>query len=153
MLRLRSWDELEDKKVNRREIETLRVAQDFQRTGEVSKKDLSLAHDSTPAVNKINSEIQIKGGNMVNVVRQALERRLQPPEGGREELFLSGAETSAAMIASDFLLQELDRIASSSGTDMAQKELFAAPHSQMDAETAAIFGGGSMAPNVEKFAW
>ncbi len=153
MLRLRSWDELEDKKVNRREIEALRVAQDFQRTGEVSKKDLSLSHDSTPAVNKINSEIQIKGGNMVNVIRQALERRLQQPEGGRQDLFLSGAETSAAMIASDFLLQELERIAASSSTDAAGKKLFATPQSQMDAETAAIFGGGSMAPNVEKFAW
>jgi len=114
MLRLRSWDELEDKKVNRREFEALRVAQEFQSTGEVSKKDLSLVHDTIPAVNKINSEIQSKGANMVNVVRQALQRRLLQQQGSTEEGFLTGAETSAVMIASDFLIQELESIAASS---------------------------------------
>ena len=62
-------------------------------------------------------------------------------------LFLSGVETSAAMIASDFLIQELDRIAAS--TSRSEEEVALVP--QMDDETAAIFGGGSM--GVDKFAW
>eukprot|EP00590_Aulacoseira_subarctica_P003298 CAMPEP_0172425742 /NCGR_PEP_ID=MMETSP1064-20121228/33812_1 /TAXON_ID=202472 /ORGANISM="Aulacoseira subarctica , Strain CCAP 1002/5" /LENGTH=501 /DNA_ID=CAMNT_0013168899 /DNA_START=139 /DNA_END=1644 /DNA_ORIENTATION=+ len=144
MLRLRSWEDLEDKKVNRRDFEALRVAQDFQRTGEVAASDISLQLDTTPAVNNINSKIQIEGGDMVKVIRQALERRLATEDG----CFLSGAETSAAMIASDFLIQELDRIAAS--TSRSEEEV-ALP--QMDDETAAIFGGGSMGSNVDKFAW
>jgi thiamine monophosphate kinase len=51
---------------------------------------------------------------MVNVVRQALQRRLLQQQGSTEEGFLTGAETSAVMIASDFLIQELESIAASS---------------------------------------
>jgi len=147
MLRLRSWDDLEDKKVNRREVEALRVAQDFQRTGTVAKKDTSLEYDSTPAVNKINRD-QIDGGDMVNVIRQALERRLGKGEEGGDARFLSGAETSAVMIASDFLVQELDRIASGNVGEMNFESI-----PEIDAETAAVFGSGTMGPNVDKYSW
>lgn len=108
MLRTRDWEEIEDVKVDRRDMEALRVAQDFQRTGVVKEEDVSFEFDSTPAANRVD-QAQIEGGNMVNVVMQALEKRLM---GGEDKgvLQLSGAETSAAMMASDFLLDHLDKM-------------------------------------------
>lgn len=111
MLRLRDWGDIADVKVNRREMEALRVAQDYQQTGVVKQEDMSLAYDATPAVNKVDGS-QIEQGDLVNVVAQALEKRLgkkHDGEGGRITR-LSGPETSAAIMASDFLIAELDKV-------------------------------------------
>ena len=87
MLRLRDWTDIADEKVNRREMEALRVAQDMQGGGsggsgggvEMSSSsdgdDNSVAYDNTPAANKVDRS-QIEGGNIINVVVQALEKRL-----------------------------------------------------------------------------
>jgi len=108
MLRLRDWGEIADLKVDRKDMEALRVAQDLQSTGEVAEVDTSVMYDSTPAANKVDRE-QIDGGNILNVVLQAMEKRLTGGENGGVTQ-LSGAETSAAMMASDFLLEYLDEL-------------------------------------------
>ena len=105
MLRKRDWQDIADVKINRGDHEALRVAKDFQQTGKFDEKDLSFEHDATPAVNKVDRS-QIDGGDMVNVVFDALERRLKKGK-------LTGVETSATMMAADFLLKELDSIAKS----------------------------------------
>ncbi|GAX13046.1 hypothetical protein FisN_2Hh528 [Fistulifera solaris] len=110
MLRLRDWSEIADLKVNRREYDALKIAQDFQETGKVRDSDISLVHDSTPAASKVDRN-QVEQGNLVNVMMQALEKRLGM--NGQEATKLSGPETSATALAADFLLQELDRIANS----------------------------------------
>jgi hypothetical protein len=51
---------------------------------------------------------QIEKGNLINVICQALEKQLG--RSGGSVTRLSGPETSATIMASDFLLQELDRI-------------------------------------------
>ena len=111
MLRLRDWSEIADVKVDRKEMEALRVAREFQETGVVSAKDTSLVHDATPAANKVD-EKQIEQGNLVNVITQAIEKRVGKDTGSASRL--SGPETSAAVMATDFLIAELNRIASSS---------------------------------------
>lgn len=108
MLRLRDWSDIADVKVNRREMEALRVAQDFQQTGVILKEDTSFLNDATPATNKVD-ENQVEQGNLVNVVGEALEKRLGSALGS-EIVRLSGPQTSAAIMASDFLLAELERI-------------------------------------------
>jgi len=110
MLRLRDWSEIADLKVDRKDMEALRVAQDLQSTGVVADVDKSVMFDSTPAANKVDRQ-QIEGGNIVNVVLQALEKRLTGGADGASTP-LSGAETSAAMMASDFLLEHLDELES-----------------------------------------
>jgi hypothetical protein len=107
MLRLRDWTEIADVKVNRREMEALRVAQDFQDTGVLKVEDQSFMNDAMPAANKVDGQ-QIEQGNLVNVIKQAIEKRLGTNSGGVERL--TGPETSATIMASDFLLNELDRI-------------------------------------------
>jgi hypothetical protein len=109
MLRLRDWSEVEGMKVDRKDMEALRVARDLQVEGAVRDEDTSFMYDSTPAANKVDRS-QIDGGNMVNVIRQALEMRLGKTAGNNEVKPLDGAQTSAAMMASDFLLEELRRI-------------------------------------------
>jgi hypothetical protein len=109
MLRLRDWTDIEEIKVNRREIDALQIARDFQETGTVKKEDVSLEHDNTPAANKVDRR-HVEGGNLVNVLTQALEKRLGV-SGAGEIAPLSGPETSATAMAVDFLLQELDAIA------------------------------------------
>ncbi|KAL9184923.1 hypothetical protein ACHAXT_002700 [Thalassiosira profunda] len=112
MLRLRDWSDIEGMKVDRKDMEALRVANDLQVEGAVKEEDTSFAFDSTPAANKVDRS-QIEGGDMVSVIQQALEVRLgkgaSAAEGPSDRL--NGAQTSAAMMASDFLLEELDRIA------------------------------------------
>ncbi len=108
MLRKRDWSDIADLKVDRKDMEALRVAQDLQSTGVVADEDMSVVYDSTPAANKVD-RAQIEGGNIANVILQALEKRLNGEEGR-----LNGAETSAAMMASDFLLEHLDGLESSS---------------------------------------
>lgn len=107
MLRLRDWTDIADVKVNRREMEALRVAQDYQQTGVVRQEDISLVHDATPAANKVDGS-QIGHGDLVNVVVQALEKRLGK-NGEGSVTRLSGPETSATIMASDFLLAELEK--------------------------------------------
>lgn len=107
MLRLRDWSDVsDDEKVDRREMEALRVAKDLQTTGVVDEGDQSVVKDATPAANRVDRS-QVEGADMVNVVQQALEKRLLS-EGGPQRL--NGAETSAAMMASDFLLERLDEL-------------------------------------------
>ena len=65
-------------------------------------EDTSFAFDSTPAANKVD-KTEIEGGDMVNVIQQALEIRL-------DKSILNGGQTSAALMASDFLLEELESI-------------------------------------------
>mmetsp|Transcript_6043 Transcript_6043/g.11861 ORF Transcript_6043/g.11861 Transcript_6043/m.11861 type:complete len:620 (-) Transcript_6043:137-1996(-) len=108
MLRLREWSDIEGMKVDRKDMEALRVAQDLQVSGAVRDEDISFMYDSTPAANKVDRS-QINAGNMVNVIRDALEIRLGKKDGKIKSL--DGAQTSAAMMASDFLLEELDFIA------------------------------------------
>jgi hypothetical protein len=112
MLRLRDWSDVEGMKVDRRDMEALRVANDLQVDGVVRAEDKSFVYDSTPAANRVDRG-QIDGGDMVNVILQALEIRLGRREdaGGGVVSPLNGAQTSAAMMASDFLLDELERIA------------------------------------------
>jgi hypothetical protein len=110
MLRLRDWTDIAHEKVDRRAMEALRIAQDYQQTGELKPEDTSLAHDSTPAASKVDKK-QIEKGNLINVICQALEKRLG--RSGGSVTRLSGPETSATIMASDFLLQELDTIVES----------------------------------------
>lgn len=113
MLRTRDWAETADFKVDRREIEALRVAQDFQASGVVKKEDSSFANDATPAANKVDGS-QIEQGDLVNVLKQAMNKRLGKGDNGDDIVTcLSGPETSATIMASDFLLKELKKIAKS----------------------------------------
>jgi hypothetical protein len=108
MLRRRDWSAISELRVNRRDMEALRIAQDYKETGEVAEEDRDLVHDATPAANRVDRE-QVEGGDVVKVILQAIDKRL---EGGDEGgvLRLSGPETSAAMMASDFLLQHLNEL-------------------------------------------
>eukprot|EP00542_Grammatophora_oceanica_P019523 CAMPEP_0194036060 /NCGR_PEP_ID=MMETSP0009_2-20130614/8454_1 /TAXON_ID=210454 /ORGANISM="Grammatophora oceanica, Strain CCMP 410" /LENGTH=584 /DNA_ID=CAMNT_0038677663 /DNA_START=108 /DNA_END=1862 /DNA_ORIENTATION=- len=110
MLRLRDWDPIADVKVDRRVMEALRVAQDYQQTGQIRKEDMSFESDATPIANKVN-EAQMQQGNLVNVLKQALEKRLGKADGSGVVAQLSGPETSATAMAADFLLAELEKIA------------------------------------------
>jgi len=131
MLRLRDWDGVSDIKVNRREIEALRIAQDYQETGIVNEEDTSVVYDATPAANKADKG-QLEHGNLVNVLCDALQKRLGINENGKTAAFtqLSGPETSVTIMASDFLIKELISIikkSSSSNTateeEKAEKEI------------------------------
>jgi len=122
MLLTRNWDLLADTKVNRREHDALALARDMQDVVNVNgskamagaglgtsstvdavvQESVGKGLDQNAAVNKVDRS-QIDGGDLVNVLRQALEKRLDG-DG------LSGAETSATMMAGDFLIEELDRI-------------------------------------------
>jgi hypothetical protein len=108
MLRQRDWSPIEDLKVDRKDMEALRVAQDLQSTGVVKDEDMSVMFDSTPAASKVDRQ-QVEGGDIVNVILQALEKRLTGGENGGV-LQLTGAETSAVMMASDFLLENVDNV-------------------------------------------
>eukprot|EP00559_Dactyliosolen_fragilissimus_P002274 CAMPEP_0184859456 /NCGR_PEP_ID=MMETSP0580-20130426/4456_1 /TAXON_ID=1118495 /ORGANISM="Dactyliosolen fragilissimus" /LENGTH=696 /DNA_ID=CAMNT_0027356095 /DNA_START=74 /DNA_END=2164 /DNA_ORIENTATION=- len=124
MLRRRDWTPIADMKVDRKDMEALRVASDLQSTGIVSDEDKSFSQDSTPAANKVDRKSEIEGGNMANVLSQALEKRLGylsvDEDGSNTPQPLSGAETSAAMMASDFLLEHLDQLKEKIATDNAQ---------------------------------
>jgi len=107
MLRLRDWGEIADVKVDRRKMEALRLAQDFQESGVIEHKDASFSDDSIVAANKVEGK-RIEKGNLVNVVREALGKRLGKNNEGKVTV-LSGPETSATIMASDFLLAELKK--------------------------------------------
>jgi len=113
MLRLRDWGEIADVKVDRREMDALRIAQDFQESGVVKQEDISFAADATPAANKVDGK-QVEQGDLMNVVKEAMKKRLGKGDNGDISVTrLSGPETSATIMASDFLLAELDKIADS----------------------------------------
>jgi hypothetical protein len=105
MLRLRDWSALDDFKVNRREVDALKIAQDFQQTGKVRTEDMRFEYDNTPAAQKVDRS-QVEQGNLVRVIQQALEKRLGKT-GNQRVSPLSGPETSATAMAADFLIQEL----------------------------------------------
>jgi Uncharacterized protein conserved in bacteria len=160
MLRLRDWSDIADLKVDRRDMEALRVAQDLQNTGIVAEEDRSIMYDSTPAANKLNRK-QMEGGNIVNVVLQALEKRLMGgQDGGVEQL--SGAETSAAMMASDFLLEYLDDLTNKPQPrkipvnpmaqayfDTEEDEFFQSKVTEEDEGNVLFGGGGIMTGGME----
>jgi hypothetical protein len=102
MLRLRDWTDTVEFKVNRREIDALKIAQDFQATGKISAQDISLRYDNTPAANKVDRR-QVEEGNLVNVLLQALEKRID-----MGTCSLTGPETSATALATDVLITELE---------------------------------------------
>ena len=104
MLRLRDWSPIADLQVNRKETDALKIAEDMK-SGKVQEKDLLLAHDATPAANRV-AEKEVEGANLVKVISQALEKRLG--KNGPVEP-LSGPETSATSMAVDYLVEELDR--------------------------------------------
>lgn len=128
MLRLRDWSEISDLKVNRREMDALKIAQDFQDTGALKVEDISLEHDATPAANKVDRR-QVEEGNLVNVLQQALDKRLGPQK------MLSGPETSASAMAADFLIQELDKIGASGPTESSNDQ---GPPQYLDARQARL---------------
>ena len=106
MLRLRDWTDTSEYKVNRREIDALKIAQDFQATGQIAAEDTSLRHDSTPAANRVDRR-QVEEGNLINVLLQALEKRLD-----KGACTLTGPETSATALATDVLINELEDLIS-----------------------------------------
>ena len=154
MLRLRDWEGVAGKKVDRRDMEALRVADDLQVTGVVKEQDTSFMYDSTPKANKVD-KAQIETGNMVKVIEQALEMRLSAGS-------LDGGKTSATLMASDFLIEELERVSREgpTGTSTARggnviDARYRAALSDIeddlrgdsedgveDAEMAALWGGG-----------
>lgn len=152
MLRLRDWEGVAGKKVDRRDMEALRVADDLQVTGVVKEQDTSFMYDSTPKANKVD-KAQIETGNMVKVIEQALEMRLSAGS-------LDGGKTSATLMASDFLIEELDRVsregptapsASGNVVDVRYRAALSDIEDDLrgdseegveDAEMAALWGGG-----------
>lgn len=120
MLRLRDWSGLEDKKVNRREIDAIKIAQDVQATGKAKDSDTNLANDATPVANRVVDQSQVVDGDLVRVLSQALEKRLGKDDGVPKAL--SGPETSATSMASEYLLQALDQVAESNGGVEAPEE-------------------------------
>lgn len=109
MLRKRDWSASTDYKVNRRESDALKIAQDFQTTGVVDAKDTSMQYDATPAANRVDRR-QVEEGDLVNVLLQALEKRLGKATENTVVVPLSGPETSVAAMAGDALLGRLDAI-------------------------------------------
>jgi hypothetical protein len=149
MLRLRNWDAIADVKVNRRDMEALRVAQDFQQTGVVKAEDMSFAGDATPAVNKVDAK-QVEQGDLVNVIKQALEKRLGMGDEGTMTQ-LTGPETTATIMASDFLLAELDKIVdqgrakpTSAARQFLLDDLSEVSEESSRAEMDVLFGGGGI---------
>jgi hypothetical protein len=132
MLRLRDWSDIAHVKVNRREMEALRVAQDFQKTGVIKQDDTSFAYDSTPAANKVDGH-QVEQGDLVNVVVEGLEKRLGRSSSATISR-LTGPETSATIMASDFLLAELRRI-----YDYDRKQLAEENNSSEDSGSSQLY--------------
>lgn len=124
MLRLRDWDEITDVKVDRRDMEALRVAREYQDSGVLKADDTSFANDATPAAKKVDGK-QIEQGDLVNVLVEALGKRLGKDRVGIATR-LTGPETSATIMASDFLLSELDRVVANGPKTVPQQPLNAA---------------------------
>jgi hypothetical protein len=111
MLRLRDWKDTAAYKVDRKEIDALKIARTYQNTGAVAKEDMDLVHDATPAANKVDRNA-VEQGNLVNVLLQALDKRLGKTSTPKAQL--TGPETSATAMASDVLVESLTKIAMAS---------------------------------------
>ena len=107
MLRLRDWSEIADVKVDRKEMEALRIAHEYQEAGAVTLDDSSFSADLSPSANKVKAS-EIEQGDMVKVLLEALQKRLG--KTGEPRASLNGPETSASAMAIDFLVKELERI-------------------------------------------
>ena len=118
MLRLRDWSDIADVTVNRKEYDALKIAQEYQQTGVVKQQDMSLDHDATPAANKVERS-QVEQGNLVNVLCQALEKRLGKTDENSIQP-LTGPETSAAAMATGFLIQQLEDVGAGGGAAAAE---------------------------------
>ena len=101
MLRNRDWAPLNDVKVNRRDFEALRAAQDLQE-GDVEASEYNLSADTTAAANKGLDKESAKDADMIKVILQALDKRIESGEA------LSGPETGVTLMATDFLIRELE---------------------------------------------
>lgn len=135
MLRLRNWEATAEYSVDRSKIDALQLAQEFQSTGKIAERDLQMAYDNTPAAQKVNNkEAQMEQGNLVNVVLQALEKRLGKEEQSNEVQALSGPETSAAAMASDLLIQRLSAMVPTS-TDNGETKNGAKESTQVSSST------------------
>ena len=111
MLRLRDWSEIADVKVDRKEMEALRIAQEYQEAGAVTLDDSDFSTDLTPSANKVKAS-EVEQGDMVKVLLDALRKRLG--KAGDPRIGLNGPETSASAMAVDFLMKELEIIESGS---------------------------------------
>ena len=107
MLRLRDWSEIADVKVDRKEMEALRIAQEYQEAGAVTLDDSDFSTDLTPSANKVKAS-EVEQGDMVKVLLDALQKRLG--KAGDPRIALNGPETSASAMAVDFLMKELEII-------------------------------------------
>merc|ERR1711862_461514 len=111
-------------------ILALRIAKDWRESSsssskhnnniqeEIKKEDLSFNNDNIPAIHNIHNK-SVDGGNMVNIIKQALEKRLNIINSSittttsgscSNKQPLTGPETSATLMATDFLLEELTSI-------------------------------------------
>ena len=65
-------------------MEALRIAKDWRAIDDgrfdTLQEDLSFGADSTPTVNIVDDR-NVNGGNMVNIIKQALEKRLADRNG------------------------------------------------------------------------
>lgn len=113
MLQKRDWASLSEIKVNRKEHDALSMARDMQALAETEGEGVvdRIVQDNVgkreeiAAANTI-AEKETEGANLVNVLKQALEKRI----GGDK---LNGAESSATLMATDLLIEELEKIARS----------------------------------------
>jgi hypothetical protein len=150
MLRLRDWEEIADVKVDRREMEALQIARDYQETGVLKADDTTFANDATPAANKVDPR-QIEQGNLLNVILQALEKRLGKNGGSVTQL--SGQETSATIMSSDFVLQELDRIAASGPAASPSESKQILDDIKPSEIEEVLFGKGDISDEDDGYAW
>lgn len=112
MLHERNWDGLDGMKVNRKEHDALSMAKDMQELATEGKEEavekivqsrIGEGFDKAVAANKMDRP-QMDEGNLVNVVKQALTKRITG-------VGLTGAEMSATLMATDYLIEVLERIA------------------------------------------
>jgi len=109
MLQTRDWEALSGTKVNRKEHDALSMAKDMQELATAGEMDavnnivqenIDDGFDANASVHTIDRS-QVEGGDLVNVLKEALKKRLTGAK-------LSGAETSATLMATDFLIEELE---------------------------------------------
>lgn len=104
MLRERDWKQLEDVTVNRKDYEALRIAEDLQ-TGSLNENEENdLAFDPSVTANKGIDANAVQSADMVKVVLQALQKRLDTDKP------LSGPETSVTVMAADYLIKALEEV-------------------------------------------
>jgi hypothetical protein len=153
MLRRRNWEDTAAYKVNRKEVDALKIAQTFQETGQVPDRDTRFEYDTTPAANKLNKERQmVGGGNLVKVVMQALEKRLG--KDGNAMAPLSGPVTSAMAMATDVLLDELYALATTAAAAAVREESsFPLPAAMVDESPTPpppLWDGVGTPPEIER---